>query len=433
MVAALSFTGVILAAGLGAAALAFAYLAVRHSVAAVAVVMAAWIAAFALRDVVDLSVSVSGTRVFPLDVLSAVLVGVAVVRAFRDRDWNIGRILAFILLGIVVVHVLRGVADSGLQTGFNYGRSWIYFTAGMVYAATVPGGWNRDVWKVVIGASVALTVLSIPYFIADGVLSSSSQIVVDGELINWRPIVATGALVILQGAVLAIALGWPSKRAAIGIAAAAGVVTLLLQHRTVWIAAALIGVIALIAWALRQERTRAVVAVGTALVLLAVPLGVVGFTKADALVDSIEEPTSDDSTFAWRTDVWSELLEANDSPAQIAIGNPSGQGWNERFIDGSEVDIAAHNELVDAYVRFGLVGVALVCALGVVLWVRRDEVGSPDRPPGAGGRPAAAHPADLQHRVLARRRAGPDRRRHARRARKGGRRSIEGGRDSRQS
>ncbi len=43
--AAFSLTNLILAAGLGAAVLGFAYLAVRHSVATVAIVLVAWIAA----------------------------------------------------------------------------------------------------------------------------------------------------------------------------------------------------------------------------------------------------------------------------------------------------------------------------------------------------------------------------------------------------
>ncbi len=79
---------------------------------------------------IDLSVTVSSTRVFPLDLISAILVAVAVARALPDRNWNLGRILAFALLGLVAIHIARGVADSGLQTGFNYARSWLYFTAG---------------------------------------------------------------------------------------------------------------------------------------------------------------------------------------------------------------------------------------------------------------------------------------------------------------
>ena len=300
--AAFSLTNLILAAGLGAAVLGFAYLAVRHSVATVAIVLVACDRRFALRDVIDLSVTVSSTRVFPLDLISAILVAVAVARALPDRNWNLGRILAFALLGLVAIHIARGVADSGLQTGFNYARSWLYFTAGLVYAATVPGGWDRSVWKVLIAGGALLTALAIPYFLIEGVSSASGQITRDGQLVNWRPIVAAGGLLIVQGAVLAVALGWPSRRTAICFAAIAGIVTLLLQHRTLWVAGLLVALVALIAWAARQERTRALVTVAAGLVLVVLPLGVLGFTKAEALVDSIKEPTSEQSTLVWRTD-----------------------------------------------------------------------------------------------------------------------------------
>ncbi len=80
----------------------------------------------------------------------------------------------------------------------------------------------------------------------------------------------------------------------------------------------------------------------------------------------------------WRTDEWGDLIAANDAPAEILAGNPSGQGWNQGLLlDGSEADIAAHNEYVDAYVRFGLAGVVLACWLGLLLWFRRREVATP--------------------------------------------------------
>ncbi len=95
-------------------------------------------------------------------------------------------------------------------------------------------------WKVLIAGGALLTALAIPYFLIEGVSSASGQITRDGQLVNWRPIVAAGGLLIVQGAVLAVALGWPSRRTAICFAAIAGIVTLLLQHRTLWVAGLLV-------------------------------------------------------------------------------------------------------------------------------------------------------------------------------------------------
>jgi hypothetical protein len=88
-----------------------------------------------------------------------------------------------------------------------------------------------------------------------------------------------------------------------------------------------------------------------------------------AFWDSIKEPVSDQSTVIWRTDGWGELIADNDSPSNLLTGNPSGAGF-DRIVDAAAIDASAHNHYLDAYVRFGVVGVLLVASLWGLLVVR---------------------------------------------------------------
>ena len=161
--------------------------------------------------------------------------------------------------------------------------------------------------------------------LTEGVQSSSAFVFRNAEWVTSRSIVATGALLILQAAILAPVIGWPSKGAALLVMFGAGGIVVLLQHRTVWLAGLLVAIIGFVWWSKRQPRDRpgtVFAATGVALILL--PIAVWGFLQAGALVDSAEETVSRDSTATWRTTGWEQLIAANDSPSALAGGAPSG-------------------------------------------------------------------------------------------------------------
>ena len=167
-----------------------------------------------------------------------------------------------------------------------------------------------------------------------------------------------------------VATRWPGRRASIGLASALGVVILLLQHRTIWVAALAVLALACVWWAIdRPERRRVAIGIGAgALAALAVAV-VAAAIAGGAFWDSIKEPVSDQSTVIWRTDGWGELISDNDSPSNVLTGNPSGVGF-ERVVDAAAIDASAHNLYIDAYVRFGVIGVLLVASLWILLAVR---------------------------------------------------------------
>ena len=130
----------------------------QAELAAVALVLVAWALNYALRDPVDLSIEVSGTRVFPLDLLAALLAATAVVRAVWQRRFDLGRILAFLMLALVAVYGIRGVLSFDLETGANGARTWFYFAAALAFAATSQATANRQYLKLIIVAGFALAV-----------------------------------------------------------------------------------------------------------------------------------------------------------------------------------------------------------------------------------------------------------------------------------
>jgi O-Antigen ligase len=363
------------AMALGVALVLFVYVALRHSVATVAVVLAVWIGSVALRDTIDLSFTVSDIRLFALDLIAAVLALIGVARILRRGSWGLTEGLVLALLVLLLIHVGRGVLEFGIEPGLNASRRWIYFAAALVYASSVPGGWDRRVWQVVSAAGILLAAIAVPYFLVEGLSSSSDVVVRDGTLMRTTPVVGAGGLLILQAMIIAPAIGGPSRQAAIYVAAAAGAVVLLLQHRTLWATGIIVALVAIAGWVSRRERierTTLIASAGVAAIVL--PLLVWAFLQTESLKESTAEATTSESTFTWRAEGWDQLLSSHDSPSQFGFGSPSGEDWS-RTLNGVVVNASAHNEFVEAYLRFGLPGALVLCAIGVLIWFRREEVG----------------------------------------------------------
>lgn len=368
-----SLTGLLIAVAGSAALLALVYLALRKPVATVALLLVVWIATVAVRDAVDLSVVVADVRVTALDVISITLLGVGAVRFLSRGVPSFAHALVLVLVLLLVGHIARGVAVSDPQTALNSARGWVYFTAALVYAAAVPN-WGRSAWRVLLIGGVLVAGAAIALIAIEGVPSADEFVMRDGELISARPIVASGGLLVLQAALLAL-LSWRSQRAGllvVGLVLLA--VVAVLQHRTVWVAAMLAAVVGFALWARerrqgREMETFAVVGV----VLLIAPVAVWGLTQAGPLVESAKQVTATDSTFGWRTTGWDQLVSANSSTAELVLGGPAGEDLT-RFINGTEVTVSAHNGFVDAFLRFGLPGVLVLILLGVSIWRGRDQI-----------------------------------------------------------
>lgn len=368
------FAEALAAAGAAIVLLGLLYAALRRPVAFVAVLALAWIPASAITESLSLSLSLSDFRISAMDALAAVMATAAIVRVLSHGVRAPVRGLALVLLSLLAVNIARGISDFGLQTAINSARPTFYFLAALAFAATVPGGWDKGVWKVVVATGIALAALAVPFWLSRGLGSAESMVLHNGELVTARPLVAAGALVIVQAAILAIAIRWPPRGWAPYAAVACAGAVLLLQHRTVWVAGIAAAIAAFFGWAHRAGRSGdrlVLAALGVALLLL--PLAGWAFSRSEPLVRSAKEVTYGKSTFTWRETGWRELLEAHHSPSALAIGEPSGTSYSRR-IYRTQVDASAHDGYLETYLRVGIPGLLILLWLGAMLWLRRGRI-----------------------------------------------------------
>ncbi len=336
------------------------YFIVRSQVFAACALLTAFVLMGGIRDNFILSVTVAGFRVSALDALCGILLGLGVYRVLTMGVRSFARGLSLVLLVLLVFHIVRGVLDFGLQEAINASRSWIYFMAPLVFAATAPKPWDRRVWQLIASTGIALALISIPYLLIEGLATATT-----------RPITAAGALVVLQAAILIPALGWRSREMSMALAGVMIAVVVLVQHRTIWVTGLAVAAIGFVSWSRRRVRDAESLVFGaTGLLFLALPVLVYAFLRTDALVKSAVEATSSRSTFTWRTTSWQELIANHNSLSELVTGGPSGESW-ARQIEGLTATQSPHNMYVEMFLRFGLPGLVIFFALLVVVWKGR--------------------------------------------------------------
>ncbi len=360
------------------------WLVVRSQVFAAAALLITFVLTDAIRDRVDLSVTLGSFHVYAMDVLSGMLLVVGAYRSLygiRARAHG----ATFILAGLLVFHVARGVADFGLQEALNSSRSWIGFVGPLLFAAAPPRPWGPLVWHLTAITGVVLAAVSVPYLVADGLHPATAMVVRHGQLVTARPIVAAGALVILEAAVIFLATRWPSPSVARWCATALAIDIVVLQHRTVWAAALAVGLVGFALYS-RSALARApsLVYGMTGVLLIALPALVWLIGATPSFHASLTETTARQSTFVWRAQSWQELVASHRSIGDLAVGGPSGASWS-RLIDGSLATASPHDAYVEAFLRFGLPGVALFAGLLLTLWMRRRQLGRRLLTPNAVG------------------------------------------------
>ncbi len=138
----------------------------------VPLLVALWIAAYALRDSVELSATLGGVHVSAFDVLSALLLITGVLRLLALTGSGLVRGFVAALLALFVVHLVRGVVSYGIQPAVNDARPWLYFLGALTFAATIPARQSRQAWIVLIAAGVLLILIAIPNVAVDGIRPS---------------------------------------------------------------------------------------------------------------------------------------------------------------------------------------------------------------------------------------------------------------------
>ena len=350
------------------------YVVVRSQVIAAGLLLLLFTLTDAAKDQLSLSMTVSGFHLYAVDFFCAILIVVAAFRSLTSGMATTLLPLGWALTLLLLFHVARGAIDFGIQPAVNSARPWFYFLAAMLFAATAPKPWGTRVWRLMVGTSFVLLSVSVMYMLVDGIQPASDLIVRNGQLISNRPITSAGALLILEAAILLLATRRLSAKASSVLAAAVLADIVVLQERTVWVAALVVGVLGFVAWSRRRlPENESLVFGATGAVLIATPFLAFGFLAEIRSGLLLTETTSSSGTFAWRTQSWQELLSSHHSLLNITSGGPAGESW-ARTINGDVVTLAPHDAFVEAFLRFGVPGVVLFVGLLLSLWVRRRDV-----------------------------------------------------------
>jgi hypothetical protein len=137
-----------------------------------------------------------------------------------------------------------------------------------------------------------------------------------------------------------------------------GPVLFLLQHRTVWVVM-LIGML----WLGLQDPRFRKKAIGSLVGMGVVGALLMGFlfrSQVDVASASLQNSASNSDTFLWRLAGWYQLLFNNPArnPINDIFGQPFGTGY-QRVIFGYMIDFTPHNYFVEAFLKFGYIGLFL--------------------------------------------------------------------------
>ncbi|MBT9591080.1 MAG: O-antigen ligase family protein [Thiobacillus sp.] len=322
-----------------------------------------------------------GISVYPQDLLFVPMALVALLRltrpgAMKRLPWPL-----WVLTGMMSLSFALGLVQHGSTAGVEF-RSDFYFMVGVFYFSSF--SWSPQQISRLFGwlFPVVLCIMAIVWFRWASDAFNLDWVdplwhydaFVTGlplRVINAQQTMMLGQALILlvfamaMGSVLA---GWRFLVPFLGLT------VLVLQHRSVWVAAFLPALMALVI--VRQSQGRlaarlAVIAAVSSLVL--VPLLATGkFSGATSSVSeaAVKATSTTGGTFVGRVEGWDALLKqwTAAGPRAWVIGNPYGSGFaRPEGYGGKEIAFAPHNYYVQLLLRVGLIGLLAFVALHVYL------------------------------------------------------------------
>ena len=314
-----------------------------------------------------------GITVFPQDLLFIPMAMVALLRLLRPG--GLRRVLwpMWVLTGVMALSFLIGLAKHGTVSGVEF-RSDFYFMVGLFYFSSFE--WTSGQVSRVLKWLVPLGMIGM--FIA-WVRWTSDATGLDWVRPVWRepgaPLrVMDAQQTLFLGTVLvllvyAMAAGGSLNRW-LFLVPMLGMTILVLQHRSVWVAAFLPAMMASVIVRQNQGKLASRLAVMGAIGALVLgPLLVSG--KLSGVTSSVSESavratSTTSGTFVGRIEGWDALLKkwAASGPRAWAIGNPYGSGYERKQgADGREVHFAPHNYYVQLLLRTGVIGLLGFLAL----------------------------------------------------------------------
>jgi hypothetical protein len=309
---------------------------------------------------ITLGVMVGPLHIYAGDIIAVALAAATLMRwHHRGNDqrptWQL-----VVLLTIVLLSVVRGAAAVGLQTSVVGSREMLAMLTAAVFFSTVrvTPQLIRTVRNWLLLASSVLVIAAVNFWLQHGFGTFAAT--------GARALDALQALIVLETTIIIVLFPLfrgPVLRLVIPLAGF--VVVVLSTQRTVWAAGLVAAAVLVVARQKRRGSTpvagrRLVVAAAVLAVVLLVAAGPPGVTSS--LTAGYEQTsTTQNSTFSWRLQGWSVLINRQMAGpvADLAVGSPSGTG-SEHVIAGQITTAPAHSEYVSSLIGTGIIGLALL-------------------------------------------------------------------------
>ncbi|MBZ5723975.1 MAG: O-antigen ligase family protein [Acidobacteriia bacterium] len=334
---------------------------------------------------------VTTVNLYPDDLVFAVITAATALRFVAAPHRAIRQAPVLLFFGLVALALARGVMAYSLKAAGVQARPYFYFASAALYCSSFGGGGQRlkqasRLWAYACAVLIGIAVLGwVRLALGLSWATPLFPTAVLDDRIRFRVLDHAPALFLCQGAAL-IAVLRPFRPRYLYIPAVVllAFVTILLQHRTVWV----VGLAMLGAFVLRHSgasirrgipATRVVLLIAGVLLLSA---GVVWLIHNDTdivsrtLRSSVSETQHSNNTFSWRVEGWRALLQdwADQSTLEGVV-----LGWSfgpvlRRYVDGVWDASTSHNFYVEMLLRLGVSGFIALLAMYMIPFARlRDR------------------------------------------------------------
>ena len=333
-----------------------------------------FLAEFATTIPLDTSLVKAGsTHIYPADAVAVVLLIVTAVYLIRQPPP--ARIMFPLAVAglIFTVNLALGVAAFGLHQAVNESREWLYLLTTTAFVIAT-GPWTSRFWRPWLAFALGAIVLAWLGVARHGLHSATSPIVINGQLVDSRPLNSAGAAALAFALIVLLGSRTISSRRKVIFGTAAICTLIVVQQRTVWAVLA----VTFLVWAaasLRRHGTgrhRRLAATGVAVLSTVAVALAAGVATGNVLDRSLAETTSRHSTFTWRVIGWTDLLHSDHSAAGLLLGFRFGTGYR-RIIDGQVILASPHSFYVATLLRLGLIGVVALAFLYWNVWKYRHQ------------------------------------------------------------
>jgi hypothetical protein len=308
----------------------------------------------------DYLVTFAGSfRFVPEDLFLAVAVLACVTSAKSWRMRGVSRNAAIGLAVIVGLGAISWILELGVQQGVNNWRAYSLAVAMLIYPTVLVPEWtSRDLLLVIVVPASVATILALYKLITTGI-GSVDLVDRTGAYSGNRPSSAGLLLLVAMWVLLTSRTGPPALRYSVG--AFFGLMVVLLQYRSVWIA----GIASAIAWVVAPRAARGTVnAVTRGLVTGGAAIAIVLLIQSNPGLNSSAHATN---TLDWREERWTDSLSIPRSVLDWLVGGAFGTTPPTQI---RLTQVSSHNTYIDAIEFVGVIGLAcvvvlLICAASV--------------------------------------------------------------------